>query len=75
MRKPLIVITGDVINGLQFWGPFENADELYDWVYRAGLDDASWTSAELETPEGSKFAACLPTLERWTWVDSNPTYI
>lgn len=51
MKKRIIVITGNVVNGLQFWGPFDTADDLYDWVYHSGLDDAEWTSALLEEAE------------------------
>lgn len=48
--KRVIAITGNVVDGLQFWGPFTSADDLYDWVYHSGLDDAEWTSAVLEEP-------------------------
>lgn len=49
--KQVIAITGNVVDGLQFWGPFTSSDDLYEWLYHSGLSDAEWTSAVLEEAE------------------------
>jgi hypothetical protein len=27
-----IIVTGDVVNGLRFYGPFDSADDAGDWA-------------------------------------------
>lgn len=52
MKKPSdhIVITGNPVDGLSFYGTFESAGEAAKWAEMAPLDGQDWWVAPLESP-------------------------
>lgn len=44
-----VVIVGDPVLGLKFFGPFEDADEAMTWADQEH-DDQSWWVADMEMP-------------------------
>jgi len=45
-----IVIAGDVVNGLSFWGPFGEDDNAVAWA-EANIRDRDWVIADLKDPK------------------------
>lgn len=52
MKTKHIIIAGDPVGGLFFYGPFDTAVEAVEAAHNSGLDD--WWVAEVRDPEELK---------------------
>jgi chromosome segregation ATPase len=50
--RPAIIVTGDILNGLEFTGPFPDYDNAVEYTEDNG--DITWIVADLKAPEGVK---------------------
>ena len=50
MDRPFAVAVGEMFDGVEFFGPFDNADDAQDWADREVGMSSGWWLIQLNEP-------------------------